>query len=212
MAGDPSTGELSPGDDGPPQLTDPRSGAADQHSRTHHHAMLTSIVVIVIGGSLGCLLRWYFAVQLNGQFPNLPPGTLTANLVGGYLIGVAMAVFIAYPDLSPLWKLLIVTGFLGGLTTFSSGSRHVGDCDHCSARDRRRDDDDPGRPDGAPVSPRLTRLPTPAAAPSAGRLDQPACCWPARRRRPCRSAAARCRRRRQTTALPGDCAPRSSVP
>jgi CrcB protein len=87
--------------------------------------MLTSIVVIVIGGSLGCLLRWYFAVQLNGQFPNLPPGTLTANLVGGYLIGVAMAVFIAYPDLSPLWKLLIVTGFLGGLTTFSSFSAEV---------------------------------------------------------------------------------------
>lgn len=87
--------------------------------------MLTSIIVIAIGAALGALLRWYFAVHLNGRFPNLPPGTLAANLLGGYLIGVAMAVFIAYPDLSPLWKLLIVTGFLGGLTTFSSFSAEV---------------------------------------------------------------------------------------
>jgi CrcB protein len=87
--------------------------------------MLTSIVVIAIGAALGALLRWYFAVQLNARFPNLPPGTLTANLVGGYLIGVAMAAFIAYPDLPPQLKLLIVTGFLGGLTTFSSFSAEV---------------------------------------------------------------------------------------
>jgi CrcB protein len=119
-------GELSPGDDGPPRLADPASTELHRKSSvTSQYAMLISIVVIAIGGSLGCLLRWYFALRLNGQFPNLPPGTLTANLVGGYLIGVAMAVFIAYPELSPQLKLLIVTGFLGGLTTFSSFSAEV---------------------------------------------------------------------------------------
>ena len=118
--------ELSPGDDGPPSLTDPKSRSNNRtRSPNSHHAMLTSIVVIAIGAALGALLRWYFAVELNGRFPSLPPGTLMANLVGGYLIGVAMAVFIAYPDLSPLWRLLIVTGFLGGLTTFSSFSAEV---------------------------------------------------------------------------------------
>ena len=124
MAGiDRPLGELSPGDDGPPSATDPSNAKRSPHN--HHHAMLTSIVVIAIGAALGALLRWYFAVELNARFPNLPPGTLVANLLGGYLIGVAMAVFIAYPDLAPQWKLLVVTGFLGGLTTFSSFSAEV---------------------------------------------------------------------------------------
>lgn len=87
--------------------------------------MLTSIVVISIGAALGALLRWYFAVRFNQMFPQVPPGTLAANLLGGYLIGIAMAVFLTFPTLSPQWRLLTVTGFLGGLTTFSTFSAEV---------------------------------------------------------------------------------------
>jgi CrcB protein len=87
--------------------------------------MLISIGVISVGAALGALLRWYFATRLNPMFPQLPPGTLAANILGGYLIGIAMALFLAFPALSPLWRLLIVTGFLGGLTTFSTFSAEV---------------------------------------------------------------------------------------
>jgi len=84
-----------------------------------------SIAVISVGAALGALLRWYLAVRFNQTFPHLPPGTLAANLLGGYLIGIAMAVFLAYPNLTPQWRLLTVTGFLGGLTTFSTFSAEV---------------------------------------------------------------------------------------
>jgi CrcB protein len=104
------SGELSPGDDSPPKRGSP---------------VLISIAVISIGAALGALLRWYFAARFNQMFPQLPPGTLAANLLGGYLIGIAMAVFLAYPALSPQWRLLTVTGFLGGLTTFSTFSAEV---------------------------------------------------------------------------------------
>jgi CrcB protein len=67
-------------------------------------------------------LRWGLAYWLNPKLEHLPLGTLAANLVGGYLIGVAVAVFAVHPALSPFWRLLIVTGFLGGLTTFSTFS------------------------------------------------------------------------------------------
>ena len=87
--------------------------------------MLTSILVISIGAALGALLRWYLAMRFNQMFPQVPPGTLAANLLGGYLIGIAMAVFLAFPSLSPQWRLLTVTGFLGGLTTFSTFSAEV---------------------------------------------------------------------------------------
>ena len=87
--------------------------------------MLTSILVIALGAALGALLRWFLAIRLNEVYPQLPPGTLVANLLGGYLIGIAMAVFLAFPALSPQWRLLIVTGFLGGLTTFSTFSAEV---------------------------------------------------------------------------------------
>ncbi len=87
--------------------------------------MLTSILVISFGAALGALLRWYLAARFNQLFPQLPPGTLAANLLGGYLIGLAMAVFLAFPSLSPQWRLLTVTGFLGGLTTFSTFSAEV---------------------------------------------------------------------------------------
>ena len=87
--------------------------------------MLISILAIAIGASAGALLRWYLANRLNASFPELPPGTLVANILGAYLIGIAIAVFLAFPALSPQWRLLTVTGFLGGLTTFSTFSAEV---------------------------------------------------------------------------------------
>jgi CrcB protein len=87
--------------------------------------VILSIVAISIGAALGALLRWLLSVQLNALFPSVPPGTLAANLVGGYLIGLAIAFFSQHPELSPQWRLFIVTGFLGGLTTFSTFSAEV---------------------------------------------------------------------------------------
>jgi len=87
--------------------------------------MLMSVVAVCVGGSLGCLLRWVLSERLNALFPALPPGTLTANLVGGYLVGVAIAWLALHPSLPPQWRLFIITGFLGGLTTFSSFSAEI---------------------------------------------------------------------------------------
>ena len=87
--------------------------------------MLT-VLAICIGASLGALARWGLGLWLTpGGL--LPWGTLAANLVGGYLIGVAIAAFQAMPQLDPVWRLLLITGFLGGLTTFSSFSAEVVD-------------------------------------------------------------------------------------
>jgi fluoride exporter len=87
--------------------------------------MIQSILAISIGASLGAVLRWALGLGLNAVFPLVPLGTLTANLVGGYLIGLAIAIFAAQPTLSPELRLLIITGFLGGLTTFSTFSAEV---------------------------------------------------------------------------------------
>ena len=84
--------------------------------------MLRSIISIGFGASLGALARWLVSVQLNGLFPLIPPGTLAVNLVGGFLVGIAVAFFANHPSISPYWRLITVTGFLGGLTTFSSFS------------------------------------------------------------------------------------------
>jgi fluoride exporter len=84
-----------------------------------------SVVAIGIGASLGALLRWWFGLKLNSYFPTIPPGTLAANLVGGYMIGVAVAFFATYTALSPEWRLLVITGFCGGLTTFSTFSAEL---------------------------------------------------------------------------------------
>ncbi|MCP1645647.1 CrcB protein [Pseudomonas citronellolis] len=84
--------------------------------------MLKSIVAIALGASLGALLRWILGLQLNALFPTIPPGTWAANLIGGYIIGLAVAFFAANPSLSPEWRLLLITGFCGGLTTFSTFS------------------------------------------------------------------------------------------
>jgi CrcB protein len=87
--------------------------------------MLHSILAISAGASAGAVLRWLLGRSLNTFFPAIPPGTLTANLIGSYLIGIAIAVFTGLPNLSPEWRLLIITGFLGGLTTFSTFSAEV---------------------------------------------------------------------------------------
>lgn len=88
------------------------------------NATMMSVVAICIGACLGALSRWGLGLWLNpGAL--LPYGTLAANLIGGYLIGVAVAVFQAMPHLDPAWRLAIVTGFLGALTTFSSFSAEV---------------------------------------------------------------------------------------
>ena len=83
-----------------------------------------TVLAICIGASLGALARWGLGLWLNpGAL--LPWGTLTANLIGGYLVGICVAVFQALPQLDPVWRLTLVTGFLGALTTFSSFSAEV---------------------------------------------------------------------------------------
>jgi len=83
--------------------------------------MLLNVFVICIAACVGALLRWGFALWLNPGSV-LPWGTLAVNLVGGYLIGVAIGVFSGLPDIHPAWRLMVITGFLGTLTTFSSFS------------------------------------------------------------------------------------------
>ena len=87
---------------------------------------LYAIGAICLGASLGALARWRLGLWLSpGGF--LPWGTLAVNWIGGYLIGVALASFQALPQLDPVWRLALVTGFLGALTTFSSFSGEVVD-------------------------------------------------------------------------------------
>ena len=83
-----------------------------------------AVLAISVGASIGALARWGLGLWLTPGGV-IPWGTLAANLVGGYLIGVCLAVFQALPDLDPAWRLAIVTGFLSGLTTFSSFSAEV---------------------------------------------------------------------------------------
>jgi len=87
--------------------------------------MAMSLFAISAGASTGAVLRWFLGLLLNTLFPAIPLGTLTANLVGGYLIGVAVVFFSNHPVLAPKWRLLVITGFLGGLTTFSTFSAEV---------------------------------------------------------------------------------------
>lgn len=83
------------------------------------------VFAICLGACVGALLRWRLGLWLSTPGALLPWGTLTANLVGGYLIGVCVAVFQHLPQLDPVWRLALVTGFLGALTTFSSFSAEV---------------------------------------------------------------------------------------
>jgi CrcB protein len=86
---------------------------------------LKSIIAIFIGAGLGALLRWWLGLTLNSYFPSIPPGTLAANLIGGYIIGVAVAFFATSAALAPEWRLFVITGFCGGLTTFSTFSFEI---------------------------------------------------------------------------------------
>lgn len=94
--------------------------AAPQLSQFLHPAL-----AVAAGAVLGAWLRWGLAVWLNGLFPSLPPGTLVANLVGGFLIGLVIGALAQHPTLPPEWRLFLVTGFLGALTTFSTFSAEV---------------------------------------------------------------------------------------
>jgi len=91
--------------------------------------MMAQVLAICLGACAGALARWQLGLWLNpaatAAGTTLPLGTLAANLIGGYLIGVCVAVFQALPQLDPVWRLALVTGFLGALTTFSSFSAEV---------------------------------------------------------------------------------------
>ena len=87
--------------------------------------MLNSIAAISAGAALGAVLRWMLATRLNPLLPDLPLGTLAANLLGGYVIGLVLGWLALRPDLPPEVRLFLVTGLLGGLTTFSTFSAEV---------------------------------------------------------------------------------------
>jgi len=87
-----------------------------------------AVLAICTGASIGALARWQLGLWLNpmaGVIGTMPLGTLAANLIGGYLVGICVAAFQALPQLDPTWRLALVTGFLGALTTFSSFSAEV---------------------------------------------------------------------------------------
>jgi CrcB protein len=83
---------------------------------------LYAFIAVGLGAAIGAWLRWGMGLWLNPVLPELPLGTLAVNLVGGYLIGIAVAYFMQNASLTPEWRLFIITGFLGGLTTFSTFS------------------------------------------------------------------------------------------
>jgi fluoride exporter len=82
----------------------------------------TSMIVVGVGGLAGTWLRWWLGMRLNPIFPTLPFGTLAANLIGGYVIGLAIGAINLELGLSPQARLFLMTGFCGGLTTFSTFS------------------------------------------------------------------------------------------
>jgi fluoride exporter len=85
----------------------------------------TGFLAVGIGAMLGAWIRWWLGIALNTIVPNLPLGTLAANLAGGFLIGIAVEFFSQHADFPLELRLLIITGFLGGMTTFSSFSAEV---------------------------------------------------------------------------------------
>ncbi len=87
--------------------------------------MWKPVLAISLGAASGALLRWQLGARLNSFLPSIPPGTLLANLIGGYVVGIAVAFFAQTPNISAEWRLFIITGFCGGLTTFSTFSAEV---------------------------------------------------------------------------------------
>ena len=86
---------------------------------------VAAVLAICLGACVGALARWQLGVWLNTGEVLLPWGTLAANLMGGYLVGFCVALFNTQPELDPAWRLALITGFLGALTTFSSFSAEV---------------------------------------------------------------------------------------
>lgn len=84
-----------------------------------------ALLAIGIGAALGAWLRWWLGLALNAAFPAIPPGTIAANWIGAYVIGAAIAFFAQTPALPAEWRLLVITGFCGGLTTFSTFSAEI---------------------------------------------------------------------------------------
>ena len=87
--------------------------------------MFQSIFLISAGAAIGASLRWGLGLWLNSLFSSLAFGTLVANFIGCFLMGILLAAFWTFPQFSPEWRLFLVTGFLGALTTFSSFSGEV---------------------------------------------------------------------------------------
>ncbi|MFM2480588.1 fluoride efflux transporter CrcB [Celerinatantimonas sp. YJH-8] len=82
--------------------------------------MLSTLIAVFIGGGCGSMLRWFISLKLNPVTGTLPLGTLAVNMLGAFIIAIGMTFFAKMPQLDPAWKLMITTGFCGGLTTFST--------------------------------------------------------------------------------------------
>ena len=82
----------------------------------------SGLAAVGIGAAFGAWLRWWLGLRLNPVFPTMPLGTLAANLIGGFLVGAAVAFFNRHPSIAPEARLFVITGFMGGLTTFSTFS------------------------------------------------------------------------------------------
>lgn len=87
--------------------------------------MLSTITAISVGAAIGAVLRWALGIAMNAIVPALPLGTLAANLIAAYVVGLAIAYFGANPAIPVAWRLLIITGFAGGLSTFSTFSAEL---------------------------------------------------------------------------------------
>lgn len=83
---------------------------------------VSHFIAVALGATLGAWLRWLLGLFLNRHATAIPWGTFTANMLGGYLVGLVLALVSAHPEWPPFWRLLLVTGFMGGLTTFSTFS------------------------------------------------------------------------------------------
>lgn len=87
--------------------------------------MTRAVIAVALGAALGALLRFGLSSALRSSPGQIPPGTLASNLLGGYLVGIAVVVVARNPHLAAEWRLFVITGFLGGLTTFSTFSAEV---------------------------------------------------------------------------------------
>jgi fluoride exporter len=104
-----------------------RNGNPRVHRHMHRNMiMVKNLAVITLGAGAGASLRWFLSIMLNSIFPAIPLGTVAANFIGGFGIGLSLGVFNALPGLAPEWRLLVITGFLGGLTTFSTFTAEIG--------------------------------------------------------------------------------------